>query len=229
MNRIDDEAELFKKLIQLFARQFGPNCEVVLHDLTRDYESTIVDIVNGHVSGRKVGDSGTNLGLEVLRGTKIDGDRFNYISNTRDGKVLRSSSIYFHNDEGKVIGSLCVNQDITESLRLEKYIYEQNGYSLVQNNPPQENDQVEFITSNVAELLDCMLGQAQKHVGVPPQSMTKEDKLAFLKYLDEKGAFLISKSSEKTCEFLNISKFTFYNYLDSVRKSSGETKPTQGK
>ena len=169
-----------------------------------------------------MGDSGTNLGLEVLRGTKIDGDRFNYISNTQDGKILRSSSVYFYNDAGKVIGALCVNQDITESLRLEKYIYEQNGgYSLIPNSPTQENDQVEeFITSNVAELLDCMLGQAQKHVGVPPQSMTREHKLAFLKYLDEKGAFLISKSSERTCKFLNISKFTFYNYLDTVRKNS---------
>ena len=222
MKKIEDEIQTFKKLMQLFARQFGSNCEVVLHDITRDYESTIVDIVNGHVSGRKVGDSGTNLGLEVLRGTKIDGDRFNYISNTQDGKILRSSSVYFYNDAGKVIGALCVNQDITESLRLEKYIYEQNGgYSLIPNSPTQENDQVEeFITSNVAELLDCMLGQAQKHVGVPPQSMTREHKLAFLKYLDEKGALLISKYSERTCKFLNISKFTFYNYLDTVRKNS---------
>ncbi len=79
----------------LFSPMVFNSANEFLHDLTRDYESTIVDIVNGHVSGRKVGDSGTNLGLEVLRGTKIDGDRFNCISNTRDGKVLRSSSIYF--------------------------------------------------------------------------------------------------------------------------------------
>lgn len=220
MKSIHDEKELFKKIMNLFQMQFGENCEVVLHDLTREYDSTIIEIVNGQVTGRKIGDGGTNLGLEVLRGTKQDGDCFNYITNTRNGKVLRSSSIYIHDDEGKVIGALCVNVDITEGLRLEKYILNMNGYSLVDDhqNKPEENE--EFITNNVAELLDFLLAQAQKHVGVPALSMEKENKLDFLRFLDKKGAFLISKSSEKVCEFLNISKFTLYNYLDTVRKKS---------
>lgn len=113
-----------------------------------------------------------------------------------------------------------MNVDITEGLRLEKYILNMNGYSLVDDhqNKPEENE--EFITNNVAELLDFLLAQAQKHVGVPALSMEKENKLDFLRFLDEKGAFLISKSSEKVCEFLNISKFTLYNYLDTVRKKS---------
>lgn len=38
------------------ASQFGPNCEVVVHDLaTNDPERSIVAIENGHVTGRKVG------------------------------------------------------------------------------------------------------------------------------------------------------------------------------
>lgn len=218
MNSIQDEKEFFKKLMSLFQMQFGENCEVVLHDLTKEYDSTIVDIVNGQVTGRKVGDGGTNLGLEVLRGTKKDGDSFNYITNTRNGKILRSSSIYFHDDEGNVIGALCVNVDITEGLRLEKYIHGMNGYSLVEDKQKSPEVGEEFITNNVAELLDFLLAQAQKHVGVPPLSMDKENKLNFLQFLDEKGAFLISKSSEKVCDFLNISKFTLYNYLDIIRK-----------
>ena len=39
------------------ASQFGPNCEVVVHDLaTNDPERSIVAIENGHVTGRKAGD-----------------------------------------------------------------------------------------------------------------------------------------------------------------------------
>lgn len=218
MKSINDEKELFKKLMSLFQMQFGDNCEVVLHDLTKEYDSTIVDIVNGHVTDRKVGDGGTNLGLEVLRGTKKDGDSFNYITNTRNGKVLRSSSIYFHDEEGNVIGALCVNIDITEGLRMEKFIHSMNGYSLVEDKLKSSEVNEEFITNNVAELMDFLLAQAQKHVGVPPLSMDKENKLDFLQFLDAKGAFLISKSSEKVCDFLNISKYTLYNYLDIVRK-----------
>ena len=41
-----------------------------------------------------------------------------------------------------------------------------------------------------------------------------------IEILDNKGVFLISKSSERVCEFLGISKFTLYNYLDQVRENT---------
>ena len=42
------------RLAKALAAQFGPNCEIVIHDLhSHDPESSIVAIENGHVSGRK--------------------------------------------------------------------------------------------------------------------------------------------------------------------------------
>ena len=117
MKSIDEQKELFTKILDMLEQHFGQSCEIVLHDLTREYDHTIVDIRNGHITGRKVGDCGSNLGLEVLRGTVVNGDRFNYISHTTDAKILRSSSIYFHDDQQRTIGSICINTDITESVR----------------------------------------------------------------------------------------------------------------
>jgi len=57
-------------------------------------------------------------------------------------------------------------------------------------------------------------------VGKQCEDMTKQDKLKMLQFLDGKGAFLITKSSEKICEVLGISKFTLYNYLDILRNGS---------
>ena len=54
--------------------------------------------------------------------------------------------------------------------------------------------------------------------------MTKAEKLEVVRFLDRRGAFLITKSGDRVCEFLNISKFTLYNYLDAVR-SEGEAGP----
>ena len=52
------EASTLQFLFQLakgIASQFGPNCEVVVHDLdSNDPESSIVAIENGQVTGRKV-------------------------------------------------------------------------------------------------------------------------------------------------------------------------------
>ena len=43
--------------------------------------------------------------------------------------------------------------------------------------------------------------------------MSKVERLKAITYLNEKGAFLISKSSEKIAEYFNISKFTLYSDL----------------
>ena len=94
-------SDYLKKLLDMMENHFGKNNEIVLHDLTKDYNHTIIDIRNGHITGRSIGDCGSNLGLEVLRGTVVNGDRYNYITHTKDGKVLRSSSMYFY--EGKKV------------------------------------------------------------------------------------------------------------------------------
>lgn len=39
-------------------------------------------------------------------------------------------------------------------------------------------------------------------------------------YLDRRGAFLISKSSEKVCEFFGISKYSFYSYLNEAKAAA---------
>lgn len=57
-----ESQRLLESVMKLIAAQFGPDCEVVLHDWSKEYESTIVAIENGHVSGRKVGDGGAIWG-----------------------------------------------------------------------------------------------------------------------------------------------------------------------
>ncbi|MDO5377905.1 MAG: helix-turn-helix transcriptional regulator [Clostridia bacterium] len=213
MKHIEDEAEFLNQIMQLISLQFGSKCEVVLHDLTKDYAHTIADIRNGHITNRKVGDCGSNLGLEVLRGTVKDGDRFNYITTTTDGKILKSSSIYLKDDEGNVIGSLCVNYDITETVRFEGFLKQFNQYDLHQE---------EVFVDDVNGLLDYLILQAQQLIGKTPSEMNKNERIRFLSFLDAKGAFLITRSSEKICELLGISKFTFYNYLEAARTQRQE-------
>lgn len=211
MKSIQDELPFLQQILTLISKQFGSKCEVVLHDLTRDYNNTIVDIRNGYITNRKVGGCGSNLGLEVLRGSIVDGDRYNYVTTLSDGKMLRSSSIYLKDDDGKIIGSICVNYDITETLQFEGFLRQFNHFSPVQDE--------EVLASDVNSLLKHLLAEAQKQIGKPVSEMNKDEKINFIQYLDQKGAFLITKSSEHVCELLGISKFTFYNYLEISRSS----------
>lgn len=208
MKRIKDELPFFKRLMQGMAAQFGSNCEIVLHDYENEYEHTIALIENGHVTGRKVGDCGTNLGLEVLRGVLNGADQYNYRTQTADGKVLRSTSVYIEDDEGKVIGCLCVNMDITNFLSMETTIH------ALTNGTEASNEIQEHISDNVNEILDNMIQDSIKFVGKPVATMTREDKIKGLRYLDSKGAFLIKRAGDRVAQFYDISKNTIYNYLE---------------
>lgn len=211
------EIDTLKTLMKMLAVQFGPTTELVLHDLTNGYESTIIAIENNSVTGRNVGDCGSNLGLEILRSGETPGDQdcFGYTTALKDGRILRSSSMYFHDESGKVIGSLCVNTDITELQRMDKYIA-----PLLPKEDAKEVE--ELFAHNVSELLDFYIQKCDELLAhKTAEQMSKEDKLTAIKYLESKGVFLITKAGSKICKYLKISKGTLYSYLDTVREGNG--------
>lgn len=218
MRKIQDEIALFKQLLDMLEKQLGSNTEVVLLDLTKEYGSMIVDIRNGHITGRKVGGTGSNMGLEVLAGTVKNGNRYNYITKSKDNKILRSSTLYIRDDEEKVIGCLCLNTDITESVKFEAFLKEFNQYNVDSG----ELESPEIFAQDVSQVLEFLLQEGQKLVGKPAAIMNKNEKLQFLKYLNDKGAFLITKSGERIQEIMGISKYTMYNYLDMIKKGNLE-------
>lgn len=215
MSFVSNNFEWLAGIVDAIAKQFGVNCEVVLHDLTLPYDRTVVHIANGHVTGRKVGDSGTNMGLEVLRGGHAeDADRYNYINNTKNGRILRSSSKYFKNKAGKIVGSLCINFDITDLIVANKSVH----YLAYVEGGDEVN---EVFSGNVDELIDVLLHETVKRIGKSPSEMGKDDKVEAVHYLDRKGVFLIKKSADRVAAFFGVSKFTLYNYLEEGRGDGG--------
>ena len=197
--------EFCLQLAKGIARQFGPNCEVVVHDLaSNDPETSIVAIENGHVSGRRVGDGPSHVVLEALR----DGGAV-----PEDGKILKSSTIYLRDDDGKAIGIFAINYDITLMLAMEDALRGFTATDLPQAEP-------EHISRNVADLLDELIEQSVKLVGKPVALMTKEDKVKAIRFLNDTGAFLITKSGYKVCKYFGISKYTLYSYIDEAKAAS---------
>lgn len=215
MESIKENLDFFIPMMEGIAGQFGENCEVVLHDHSQGLESSIVAIINGHVTGRQVGDPSSNLGLEVLRGSDVNGDRHNYFTKTRDGKTLRSTSVYVRNGNKQVIGALCINLDISDILQAEKTLNKIAGRPDTAPSRPQEVNEV--FVKDVNELLDYLIAECMTLINVPVSNMSRQDKLNAIKFFDDKGVFLIKKSGERICEFLNISKYTLYAYLGELR------------
>lgn len=206
----ESELNALRRIAKGIAAQFGSNCEVVLHEISEKSTSTsIVALENGHVSGRKLGDGPSRIVLERLaQDDACPDDHLCYLTRTPDGKLLKSTSIYIPNEDGKVGAILGINFDIS-ALAMA-----QQALSGLTSTVETEEDSPARITHNVNELLDDLIEQSDKLVGKPVAMMTKEDKVRAIQFLNDHGALLITKSGDKIANHFGISKYTLYSYLD---------------
>ena len=211
-------------LIQLahgLAIQFGDSCEIVIHDLKAEQlEHSVVHIENGHVTGRKLGDGPSRVVFDTLSKdpAKIK-DRLSYLTKTEDGRILKSSTMYVRGDNGKVEYIFSLNYDITALLSIESAVHSlvttQKEAQVRENGRIDDDSHPQPILHNVTDLLDSLIEQALNLVGKPVAAMNKEDKIKVVQFLNNAGAFLITKSGDRVASLLEISKFTLYNYMDA--------------
>lgn len=199
-----------EQLSKGIALQFGPNCEVVIHDLSDNYkENSIVAIENGHVTSRKIGDGPSMAVLDALRGDQSKlRDHSSYLTKTKDGRILKSTTIYIRDEQQKVIGIFSINFDITKLMMVESAL---NPLISVTSSKNETSE----IPQNVNDLLAELIEESARQVGKPVPLMTREDKVKAIKFLNDRGALLITKAGDKISKYFGISKYTLYSYIDS--------------
>ncbi len=199
-----------KHLAQALAVQFGDQCEVVIHDLdTKDIEKSIVYIENGHVSGRKVGDGPSQIVLDAFAKKDSDiPDHLAYLLRAQNGNILKSSTVFIRDESDKIRYIFAMNFNITALLPLSKSLS-----SFVTSDKGDERS-AESLSGNVNHLLDELIQKSVELVGVPVKAMSKDDKIKAIQFLNDAGAFLITKSGDKVAKYFGISKYTLYSYVD---------------
>lgn len=204
--------ETLKQIADGIAAQFGSNCEVVIHEVNSSrMDHSIVYIVNGHVSGRKVGDGASQVVLEqMLNHNAQPRDHLGYLTKTPEGKILKSSSLYIRNSKG-VVAILSINYDVSALTMIRQTIDAMlSTHDQVQAEPER--------IINVNNVLDELVEQSVALVGKPVALMNKDDKIKAIRFLNESGAFLVTKSGDKVAKYFGISKYTLYSYIDANKK-----------
>lgn len=208
MNR-DEMLEFLKNEARGIATMFGPNCETLVHDMTRPGHP-ILAIYNGSVTGREVGSTADIFGDIGDYGETVhkNKDYTNQMVLSRDGRMLKSTTFNVVGDDFHF--AFGINMDITNLARANQLLTE-----LTATNGDLRQTLMQDARSQLEELLrECISA-----VGKVPEKMKKSDRMRIIRMLYKRRAFTYQKSVAIVAECLSVSRYTVYKYMHELEEA----------
>ncbi len=198
--------EFLDRTARGIAEMFGPSCETLVHDFTQP-RHPILSIYNGHVSGRKVGDTTVITGADLAVDVEATvNDLVNLAATTPDGHKTKSSTFHLIGEDYNL--GLGINFDYTPLADAGRVLAAlTSARSDLQSALWQDQD-----SRQLADLFD----RCQAAVGKSAASMNKEDRLKLIALLEAQNAFSFRKSVPYVAGKLGVSRYTVYKYLSQV-------------
>ena len=208
MNR-EEMLAFLKNEAQGIAKMFGPNCETIVHDMTRPGHP-ILAIYNGTVTGREIGSTADIFGDigdydETIYKNK---DYTNQLVLSRDGRTLKSSTFNIVGDDFHF--ALGINMDITNMVRATQLLSELTATS---------GELQQTLMQDARSQLEELLRECISAVGKDPEHMKKTDRMRIIRMLYKRRAFTYQKSVAIVAERLNVSRYTVYKYMHELEEA----------
>ena len=204
-------------IAQLLVQTFGADCEVVLHDLDCPAHS-VVYVENPSVTGRKVGDSFDQLVRQVILSDELKEDFVaNYYFTAPNGKRVRSSSLLIKDAGGRLTGALCINLDTTKVT--EQIAFLQSFLPAAPQSAGKAEEEPASTPAHVSVMIENLMDKILADCDA--KNLSREERIRRIRFMDEKGLFLMKGSVERAAEKLGVGKVTIYSYLDEVRGKRG--------
>jgi predicted transcriptional regulator YheO len=195
-----------RKIVGALGRMFAPCCEVVLHDLSHP-DHAIVTVEN-NLSGRRVGDPVTELGLARIKDPHFAEVVQNYANRFPDGRPSKSTSIGIKNSKGEFVAAICLNLDISLFASVQRSLS-----SLI----AVDHDETPLRESLRARSVEEIRGAIEEFAGKrnqTPRGMPLQDKKTIVQQLNARGFLQIKSAVPAIAACLGVSRATIYNYMD---------------
>lgn len=195
------------RLADTIADFIGPHCEVVIHSF-ESFEKSVVKIVNGHHTGRKVGSPITDMGLKMLRDFEQTGEVTPkcYFTNSKDGSLLKSTTCVLAGENGKPIGLFCINMNLSHPFpEIIKTLMPDVAHTSVAVN--------ENFSSSATDVIEQALNHAIQEIENDPSVNLKSKNKTITKLLLENGIFELKEATAMVSERLGITRHAVYKYI----------------
>ncbi len=198
----------FSNALDGFAEYLGDSYEFVLHSL-EDTKNSVIKIINGYHTGRKVGAPITDLALQMLDKVNESGesDSITYFTRNKDGEPLKSTTIAVRGENNRIIGLLCINFYLNSSF--SDVI---SGFFDTKGTGFRKETFVDNSSDAIKEIYERVHTLISSNENIPVSHRKRETIVLLNKY----GVFQIKNAVSIVAELMGISKNTVYMHLRSV-------------
>lgn len=214
MNRIandmNNRLQSYYPIATAICGLFHPQVEVVIHDLKTE---KIAFIVNP-ISKRKVGDSSHG---DQFPEAELEADVIGpYRKVNRDGRHLRSMSAVIRDAKERPVAVMCINFDVS---RLEDIADQIKALAFL---PGSLEPHAPFFHDNWHQALDRAVEEQESGSSLPIKSMDTEQRVQFIRRLEDKGLLTVRNAPSVVAEKMGISRAALYKHLKTIRRDNVE-------
>lgn len=205
----------YTALVEFLGKALGPDYEIVLHSFV-DNEYKIIALANEHISGRTTSAPLSALALNfIFTKEYLKNDyKYNYDGISANGEKLRCSTMFIKDDEGELLGMLCINHCVEKYNRFAQSVVDfvKENYQMGEE---KESEIVELFTNSSKEICE-MCSYKLFHSKTLPPRLSKQEKPALITELNNRGVFHIKGAITEIAEYTGISKASIYRYLNQI-------------
>ncbi len=204
--------KMYVSLVPFLSEVCGPGTEIVVHDISRPDHSLIA--IGNNISGRQIGNPLTDLAKEISDNSAYtEADYLANYSGYSKGRNFLSSTYYIKN-EGRLIGLLCVNKDMT-------LVDEANGAirALLEKfnlTAPVNSEISEELENPVTDIMRTRIAEVIAQSGVAPSRMSRMEKVRVVHQLNDSGVMMLRGAVAEIAKQLHVSIPSVYRYLNTA-------------
>ena len=191
----NNQLHYFTKMTEFLGRVLGPDYEVALHDISHR-DGNLVAIANNTVSNRTIGAPLTESTRRMIEERVYESKDYvlHRLGATDSGKPLSSSTMFIKDENGELLGLLCITFDDSRYRELSQKVFNLcHPDTFVETNFHFDENRV-------------------------PDKLTLSQKMIIIEELDSSGAFLVKGAVKDVAAILGCSQATIYRYLSNVKK-----------
>lgn len=218
------------RLVGFLEKILSSDYELVLNDISNP-DASIIAVANGHITNRKVGGPLSTFALKLLYDhSHLQQDWYvNYRGITKNNRSFRSSTYFIKDEDGELVGMLCINYDDSKYAALAQQLVKlghPTGYDIPNLDHDASLENSENFTESIVDIIKAEIDLELSKSGIIFETLSHEQRktlvqnfhqktrIEIVQKLDMRGVFMLKGAVYEVALQLHCSETTVYRYLN---------------